>query len=369
VATRKSFRIIKINNYKSRSKIGYKELLVVTILFLALNFFVDFSRYWFFYGIVASLVAVRSGFETVMLANTVIFLLNYILPLTEYGEIIQGATQRLNVHLGMGTMYFVSSIIGRAVSDLFSKEVELKDQKKQIEFANEKLIKANQEMDRFVYSVSHDISAPLKSIMGLINLSRIEQKSPEANPYLDKIEISARKLEDFVSEVLDHSRANRKEIQIEPILLKSKIEEIVENLRYLDKQHSIKFSIIMKNELTINADQFLLKVVLSNIISNAIKYQRYFEGHTPEVNIIATQNLEGTTLKIHDNGQGIPNENKPKIFGMFYRGTTLSSGSGLGLYIAKEAIERLHGNISFESSYGSGTTFILTIPILSEGSH
>jgi signal transduction histidine kinase len=120
------------------------------------------------------------------------------------------------------------------------------------------------------------------------------------------------------------------------------------------------------NEPTSNSDQVLLKVVLSNIISNAIKYQRYFEGHTPEVNIIATQNLEGTTLKIHDNGQGIPNENKPKIFGMFYRGTTLSSGSGLGLYIAKEAIERLHGNISFESSYGSGTTFILTIPILSE---
>ena len=360
-----SFRIVRNKSFNIRTpKVDVRALFVVTVLFLGLSFIMDFSRYWFVYGIVASIVAVRFGFETVIVTNAVIFLLNYILPLTEFGEIIQGTTQRLNVHLGMGTMYFVSSIIGRAVSDLLDTEAELKEQKKQIELSNEKLIRANQEMDRFVYSVSHDISAPLKSIMGLISLSRIEQKSPESSPYLDKIEISARKLEDFVAEVLDHSRASRKEISLENIPLKNKALDIIENLKYLDKNQSTQFKVAIPDALVILSDRFLIKVVLSNIISNAIKYQKKIPGHTPEINIVASGNEDVVSIKIHDNGQGIHDDNKSRIFDMFYRGTSLSSGSGLGLYIAKEAIERLNGTISFESAYGESTTFTLTIPLV-----
>lgn len=341
--------------------IGYRELVFVTILFLSLSFFIDFSRYWFIYGIVASLVAVRNGFETVIIANSVIFLLNYILPLVDFTEIIQGTTQRLNVHMGMGTMFFASSLIGRAISDLLNTESELIQQKKQIEESNDKLTRANREMDRFVYSVSHDISAPLKSILGLINLSRIEQKA-EVNPYLDKIELSARKLEDFVTEVLDHSRTNRKEIQLEPLNLKATIGEIVENLKYLDKTHGIQFHVNIADELNMSTDKFLLNVVISNIISNAIKYQKTGERTLPEIRIDAAVDSGKIMISVKDNGQGIPPETQPKIFDMFYRGTAQSSGSGLGLYIAKEAAERLQGTISFESAYGLGSTFTVSIP-------
>lgn len=358
-----AFKLVRSQKeFSGALKIGIRELIFVTGLFLTLSFFIDFGRYWFIYGIVASLVAVRNGFETVVIANSVIFLLNYILPLIDFTEIVHGTTQRLNVHMGMGTMFFVSSLVGRAISDSLNTESELTQQKKRIEESNEKLTRANIEMDRFVYSVSHDISAPLKSIMGLINLSRLEQKQGDANPYLDKIEQSARKLEDFVAEVLDHSRANRKEIQLEQLNLKATVAEIIENLKYLDKSHDMQFRVEIQEELTLLTDRFLLKVVLSNIISNAIKYQKSGNRTRPEILVEASMDSKALQISIKDNGQGISDETKPKIFDMFYRGTAQSSGSGLGLYIAREAVERLHGKISFESTYGLGSTFSISIP-------
>ena len=169
--------------------IGIRELMAITILFVALSFLVDFDKYWFLYGIVAAMVAVRNGFYTVILANIIIFILNYILPLLNFGSLKHGSivtTQLLSVHLGMGTMFFASALIGRVITDLRKTESKLTEQKSQIEKANQQLTLANREMDRFVYSVSHDISSPLKSIKGLIAISRLE-KDNGTFPYLNKV--------------------------------------------------------------------------------------------------------------------------------------------------------------------------------------
>lgn len=353
-------------NLNIHSKIGLKELLVTAIIFVGLNFLIDFDQYWFIYGIVASLIAVRNGFDTVIIANAVIFILNYILPLLDFGDFIpasKASTQKLSVHLGMGTMFLVSSLIGRAITDLLNKEAELTEQKREVEETNEKLLRANREMDRFVYSVSHDISAPLKSIKGLINLSRLEKSNAGDGDYLNKIEQSALKLEDFVGEVLDHSRTNRKEIQMEVVNLNQLVMEITENLRYVENFNTIQFKLELHETPDIYTDKFLLKVVLSNLLSNAIKYQKTFDGHLPEIKIHSKISGDYLDITIFDNGEGIREIYKDKIFDMFYRGTSNSSGSGLGLYIAREAVEKLKGKISAESTYGVGSAFKVSIPI------
>ena len=363
----KAFRIIRNDNDEAHLTegkfIGVKELLATTFVFVGLSFFMAFDRYWFLYGIVASLLAVRNGFDTVILANLIIFMLNYILPLLNLGNLVLDSkisSQLLSVHLGMGTMFFASALIGRVITDLRKTEAILIDQKKQIEKSNQQLILANSEMDRFVYSVSHDISAPLKSIQGLIAISKLEKQN-ENFPYLNKIEASAQKLEEFIGEVLDHSRTSRKEVQLEEVDLKDLIDSITDNLRYLESFNKIKFTIDLQDN-TLTTDRFLMKVALSNLLSNAIKYQKSRTEQTPEISIKSCTEDGFNRIRISDNGEGIAPAYKDKIFEMFYRGTTNSTGSGLGLFIAKEAAEKLKGKIEFTSEYGVGSVFTIILP-------
>ncbi|MEY4931256.1 MAG: hypothetical protein RI909_1980, partial [Bacteroidota bacterium] len=166
-------------SFRSLNYQGLWEIFLITLLFLVLGFFISFDKYWFIYGVCATFIAVRHGFCYVIFINGIIFIFNYILPLIKFDHLeygTHGSTPLFNVHLGMSTMFFGSALIGRVISDLRNSEKELTDQKKQVEDANAQLSKANHEMDRFVYSVSHDISAPLKSIKGLIAISKLESK-------------------------------------------------------------------------------------------------------------------------------------------------------------------------------------------------
>jgi signal transduction histidine kinase len=341
---------------------NFRNLLLICLFFLGLNFLIDFSEYWFVYGICAVIVAVRRGFEAVLLTNLILFSLSYLFPmvfLTNNFTIPQPLL--LSVHLGMITMFFVSSLIGRAISDFHEKEGELTLQKKQLENANELLNKTNSELDRFVYSVSHDISAPLKSIKGLVTLSRLDKDPSVTELYLGKIEASVQKLEGFVGEVLDHSRTVRKEILVEPVPIESLVNDINDNLKYLDNFNRINFIFDFTIPI-ISTDKFLIKVALSNLLSNAIKYQKRYRDHQAEITVSTTLTNNQILIRIADNGEGIADAYKERIFEMFYRGTSNSSGSGLGLYIAKEAVQKLQGSITVETTYGKGSIFTLQLP-------
>lgn len=364
--TRLSFRLV-INNplpYQELSQRGLLEIILATLLFFTLGFFVSFDKYWFIYGVGATLIAVRHGFGNVILINAIIFILNYLIPLINFGSWEYGthsSTQLVSVHLGMTTMFFGSAIIGRVICDLRNTQKELIVQKKQIENSNIQLSKANHEMDRFVYSVSHDISAPLKSIRGLIAISKLESKSDLEFPYLARIEESVEKLEAFTEEILDHSKASRKDIEIEDVNLHLLLDSILDNLKYVKGYNAIRFNIQLDYPL-VRLDRFLLKVMLSNLISNAIKFQRNEPGVDPEIKIrsIVTDQLY---IEVADNGEGIHNDYKNRIFEMFYRATTSSTGSGLGLFIAMESAVKLKGTISFQTTYGEGSIFTIELPL------
>lgn len=341
-----------------------KEAILLTLFFIVLNLLLDFKEYWFIYGICCCIIAVRRGFHVTVATNFILFSLSYLIPLVLIAcgvKFLQPSSQLMSVHIGMATMFFVSALIGRAISDYKSKEKELTKQKKQLELINAELKKTNSDLDRFVYSVSHDISAPLKSIRGLISLFKMEGENASVPFYIDKIQESVVKLENFTKEVLDHSRSSRKEVKVEAIELKTFFEEILENLKYLQGFDRIKFNFQFESPV-IDADRFLLKVAASNILSNAIKYQKRYNGHVPEVKIRSQQKDGFFEIKFEDNGEGIRDEIKDKVFEMFYRASAQSSGSGLGLYIARESIEKLKGSLSLQSKYGEGSSFKITLP-------
>ncbi|NOS93763.1 MAG: HAMP domain-containing histidine kinase [Cyclobacteriaceae bacterium] len=226
-------------------------------------------------------------------------------------------------------------------------------------FRNQELKKTNVELDRFVYSASHDLRAPLNSISGLLNLQRLD---PQSTAYVDLIQSRVTIMDKFIRDIIDYSRNSRTNVEKESIRLREVILETVDILKVSQSSHPIAFQIEVDETLQIVSDLPRLRVVLNNLISNAIKYADHSKSNS-FILIKAWRDTKQLIVTIEDNGIGIETALQPKIFDMFYRATTLSSGSGLGLYIVKESLEKLHGTISFRSEFAKGTTFHIALPV------
>ena len=229
------------------------------------------------------------------------------------------------------------------------------------ETQKEALQKANNQLDKFVYSVSHDLRAPLASMTGIIDITLNKTKEELVIKHLDMLKKNIKKLDGFVLDILDYSRNSRTEIKKEEIDFKEILNEITNNLKYMShvREVEIKLSINQKSKFV--TDPTRLSIILNNLISNAIRYQN-IETNVPFVHVEIISSEEDAYIKIADNGIGISKENHEKIFDMFYRVTNNSVGSGLGLYIVKETIDKLEGQIDVESELNKGTTFNIHIP-------
>lgn len=226
---------------------------------------------------------------------------------------------------------------------------------------NEELNKVNAELDRFVYSVSHDLRAPLSSISGLIQLSERSTDMAENRQYLDLMKGRIDKLEQFIRDIISFSRNARSELMYEEVRLRNLINEIVEMLGFLDGASTMEIRNNLEDQTILHTDRTRLQMVLYNLISNSIHYR------DPSKNISFIQfdgqsSPNGFTLEVRDNGVGIDPVYQDKVFDMFYRASASSKGSGLGLYIVREAMARLGGTIRLTSVVGEGTTFTLFFP-------
>ena len=235
-----------------------------------------------------------------------------------------------------------------------------KDAEEKIVRTNKELSKRNTELDNFVYSVSHDLRAPIASVLGLINLAKKDKDTSMKDMYLEMIHKSAMQQDDFIKEILDQSRNSRLEVKREEILFEPLIDETFSQLKFATSTgKSVEKVINIHQEEPFYSDRWRLKVILNNIISNAIRYRN---GKDPVIKVDIVINEHLATLSIQDNGKGIDNDHLPNIYKMFYRATDDGAGSGLGLYIVKEAIDKLNGQIQIESEVGKGTLVKLAIP-------
>ena len=236
-----------------------------------------------------------------------------------------------------------------------------KNAEQQLTSNNEELEKANQELDRFVYSASHDMRAPLTTLLGLINLAKLSNDFDELRQYHEMMTNRITTMEGFIKEVTDYSRNSRLEVNWVKIEFSELIQEICDLLEYTANKNSIKLELPLESNLEIFCDPQRLKVILNNLIENAIKY---YDKNKPS-NFVRVKLELGDgefILRISDNGIGIKTEYQKQIYNMFFRATERSDGSGLGLYIVKETLEKLNGTIMCYSDEGIGTKFEIRIP-------
>jgi PAS domain S-box-containing protein len=226
---------------------------------------------------------------------------------------------------------------------------------------NEWLKKSNQELDRLVNNASHDLRSPLSSVLGLLAISEHAGSKEEIFAYHGMIRERVKKLDNFVTEVLAYSRNSNHEVVMAPVSLAQLVSEIVDELKYADAKVVIDISPVVAADLTIVTDHTRLKTVIGNLIGNSIKYCDPRKDQ-PFIKVEAQVDNKGCTLAVHDNGIGIASEYQEKVFEMFFRATENSSGSGLGLFITKEIVEKLGGAIEMRSTPRVGTSVFVKLP-------
>lgn len=239
---------------------------------------------------------------------------------------------------------------------------DIKNFEKNLLNKNEELKKINLELDNFVYSVSHDLRSPLLAVKGILSLiSKTTQIDEKANNYLKMAEKSILRLDGTIQEILEYSRNSRLGIKFEEVNLKELVNAIYDDLKY-STQHKVEFKTDISFNQNIIADKARINTLLKNIIGNAFKY---LKNNVDDSLILLKASIDNNFLNITvtDNGEGIAPEHLNKIFDMFYRASKSSTGTGLGLYICKEIINKLNGEISISSKVNEGTSVFLKIPL------
>ena len=236
--------------------------------------------------------------------------------------------------------------------ELYRSKVVLRERNRELE-------KANEELEQFVYSASHDLRAPLASIKGIIKVADAEPPS-NLPQYFEMIRSSVWQLDDFVCDVIDYYQNRTQKVERSDVDLNQMIAQVKMSLGGDLGLSGLKIEI--PQELpTAPLDFIRVRMITTNIISNAVKYKRADEAQ-PRLLITAERTEKAVILHFSDNGQGMTPKILAQATDIFFRSNRQASGSGLGLHIVKNAIEALGGEVSLESEPNLGTTVHVTLP-------
>jgi signal transduction histidine kinase len=222
------------------------------------------------------------------------------------------------------------------------------------------LIETNKELDTFFYKASHDLKGPLASIMGIVNLARLEQDTNATQNFFDMIESSTIRLDNTLVDLIELARSRKGVSKLSEVNVSQLVNNILSSLSHIKGYEQSEIKVNIDPQLNLITDKVLLTSILQNLIHNAINYCKRID---PLIKVQAKQENKNVIFEVIDNGPGIALHIRDKVFEMFYRGNPDSPGSGLGLFIVKNAVEKLQGKISYDTQEGKGTNFIVSLPL------
>lgn len=257
-----------------------------------------------------------------------------------------------------GNLSRLPSAIRRAI-----KERRLEKLKREARYAlrvqNRELVKVNSELDKFVYSVSHQLRGPLASVMGLLNIA--ETKPANIDEIHSMMRRSMMKLDETLKEIIDYSNNARSEITSSEIDWKNLVNLTIGKLLYLPNASKTQVTVDDSGaKFPFYSDPGRLAIIFNSVFSNSIIYTAH--ERAPMVHARIDVAYDTVAITITDNGIGINENTLPHVFNMFYRGSDRSSGAGLGLYITKETVKKLGGQVTIQSTEGRGTVVTITLP-------
>lgn len=239
-------------------------------------------------------------------------------------------------------------------ADIFFMRRELKEK-------NLKLKKLHSEMNQFVYSLSHELRGPLMSISGVSKLAKMEVSDPNVLEYFDMIDTATGKLDDFIYKMLDFYRSTKIEHKVTEIRFHDVIsQQMIAYREKFDLSH-FHIDVQVNQKIPFFSDDAKIRVILNNLFSNAVQFQKSQHGQK-RISLTVDVFDNQVVIVLEDNGIGIEERHRSDVFNLFSRATQRNVGTGLGLYMVKEAVEQMGGKIHLESQIHEGTTVTVTLP-------
>lgn len=228
------------------------------------------------------------------------------------------------------------------------------------------LEEANQQLEAFSYSVSHDLREPLRVIEGYAQAILDDFSSePIAQGYLQRIIVGTQRLETLIQNLLTYSQLSREDIPLQPLSLATVIQEVLAQLEPAIAEQQATIT-VTDSLPAVQANYATLIQVITNLLSNAIKFVP--PNVQPQVQIRAEERENQVRLWVEDNGIGVPLEFRDRIFQVFDRlhGSDIYPGTGIGLAIVRKGIERMGGRVGLEALSNQGTCFWIELPVFKQ---
>jgi signal transduction histidine kinase len=329
----------------------------------------DAGYQYFWFPFLVSIFIFFSPSEKRSIAFVVLMIFSAVvaLELTDYSLFINKNAKENTMLEINSTIYFFTSggliffYFYYMVSNNLQTEKKLKLINEALIISNENLKKTNSELDSFVYKASHDLRSPLVSLLGLIEITKNEKDFDKVKQYLLLKEKSVKKLDSLILDILDISKNARLDIEVNEIDFNLLFEDVFSNYNYLEDYSKIEKIVNINAKGVFYSDTKRLNMVFNNLVSNSIRYSDISKPK-PYIKIDIEIYPSHAYIKVKDNGQGIRKEHFQKIFDMYFRANERNTGSGLGLYIVKETLQKLKGNVQMSSEYMEWTEFQLMIP-------
>ncbi len=263
-----------------------------------------------------------------------------------YDKELITVSQVIISHKGVdGEVEYYSSII-RDISDQKQIEQDLKYK--------------NKELDTFVYKASHDLRGPIASLLGLYRIVENEITDEKSLEYFDLYNKQITRLNDIILTLIQLTKIKEVDIKREEIDFKDVVNSCINSFTNLPNFENVRFRMSVDLEWPFISDRGLITTILQNLVENAIKYSK--PGQLSDVEVAIKRNLNDDLLiKVEDHGIGIEKNIQGEVFNMFFRANDQVIGSGLGLYILKNAVEKLNGKVSLYSKVNEGTTFSIKL--------
>lgn len=260
----------------------------------------------------------------------------------------------------LGAVDYIHTPIHPAVLQArVSTFVALQMKTEQLQATNAHLRTVNDQMNAFVYSISHDLRAPLRSINSFSKILLEEggfEGSPQTAEYLQRIALSGTKMNNLLDDLLSYSRLSQADLRLEATALDSVTADVVAGLQAEIKEKAATV-FVGKDCPLVLGNPTMVHQVISNLIENALKFVR--PEQRPEVRVYWTLNGDVLRTVVEDNGIGVAKEHQERIFGVFERLHSEKEfpGTGIGLAIVRRAVERMGGRMGVESEVGKGSRF------------
>lgn len=225
------------------------------------------------------------------------------------------------------------------------------------------LERANSMIHQFIVSCSHSLRGPLKTIEGLTNLLQgsANSKPEDTAKFLALIQETALKMEHTLDELEQFLENTNRKVMASQIDFRSLVRDVLVSNRKLIQENNVALSTQLVEAMPLCSDESRLRLILEHLITNAVQFMPE-EQADKRVEVMATVQSGYREIRVVDNGAGISYEDQPRVFDLFFRGSLKSKGSGVGLYVVKEVVEKMKGTVKLISTPGEGSTFIVRLP-------